>query len=372
MELFHAAKQWATRPADERFDSLEEMHEATLAYRRTAVEAHDVPWKDLRVEAGGEEVYLAGRTGTPAKLTHYSFGQLASRVGAPAKYLRELPPTLAAQNLNHGLKEKGDSDAENAQLMFHRNGTLLLRAVTSTKYERVWNHEVVERLIDFSARHGLVPAQATFDWSQRAAGQDQQGATQLDPNADNALYASDHDMFAFVMSPERSIIDPVGKAMRRGVIVQNSEVGAASLRFMGFMFRDVCCNHIIWGAEEIAEVSLRHVGDIHTRWAGALLSVRKYLDGAASFDEAQMQELRVQIAGSKQEVLDRLFGIRSLGLPMNALEASYDAVVPDEDGDPRSVWGMTQGVTRYSQTLPYAEDRHKIDRAAGKLLQIAF
>ena len=35
MELFHASKQWSTRPADERFANLQEMFDATLAYAKT-------------------------------------------------------------------------------------------------------------------------------------------------------------------------------------------------------------------------------------------------------------------------------------------------------------------------------------------------
>lgn len=369
MQLFHAANQWATRPDDERFDSLEAMHAATLAYAQSAGDAV-VPWNKLGVEAHDGEVFAIGPSGVPARLTHYAFGQLSLRVSAPAGYLRGLPADLAAQNLNHGFRAKGDRT--DAQLLFHTNGDLLLRAATSTRYERVWNHEVVSRLIEFSQRHGLVPAQATFDWANRRPGQDDGGPVQLDPHADRALYASDHDMFAFVMSPNRTIRGPVGDTLRRGVIVQNSEVGAASLKFMGFLFRDLCCNHIIWGAEQIAEIKLRHVGDVHRRWSRAMLDVRKYLDGAASFDEAKVEQMTVEIAGTKDEVLDKLFGIRSLGLSRKALAASYEAVVPGEDGDPKTVWGMVQGITRESQNQAYADDRVAMDRAAGKLLQVQF
>ncbi len=35
--------------------------------------------------------------------THWSFGQLASLVGAPASYLRQLPAPLAGVNLQYGL-----------------------------------------------------------------------------------------------------------------------------------------------------------------------------------------------------------------------------------------------------------------------------
>lgn len=367
MELFHAANQWATRPDDERFDSLEEMHRATKAYADIAVE-QEVPWSDLRTQAIGDEVAINGRTGALVNLTHYAFGQLASRVGAPASYLRALPPTLAAQNLNYGLANKGD--ATKAQLMYHSNGSFLLRAATSTRYTRIWNHEVLARLIVFAQNHGLVPAQATFDWSQRRPGEP--GLDVFPEDADKALYASDHDMFAFIMSPDRSIRGPLGETLRRGVIVQNSEVGASSLRFMGFLFRDVCANHIIWGAESIAEVSLRHVGDANERWQHAMVEMRRYLDSAGSITEDELARMRVRIAGTKDEVLDKLFGIRSLGLSRKTLDASYDAVVEDEDGDPRSVWGFVQGVTRVSQREAYAEDRQALDRAAGKILQRAF
>lgn len=361
MELFHAHNQWATRPDDERFGSLEEMHRATLEYAQSARKAN-VAWSDLRVEAQGDQLSLVGKTGIPAVLTNYAFGQLSSRVSAPASYLRELPATLAAQNLNHGLKNRGTGTA---QLLFHTNGRLLLRAATSEQYSRIWNHEVVARLIEVSARHDLIPGQQTMDWSTGSL-------AELDPSAPKALYASDHDLFAFLMSRDRTLVDPVGKTLRRGVIVVNSEVGDKSLKFLGFYFRDVCCNHIIWGAEQLAEISLRHVGSIHQRFIDAQVQVRRYLDGAASLDTAKFQQLTVQISDTKEAVLDRLFGIRSLALPRKTLAAAYDAVDPEQDGDPRTVWGFAQGITRHSQNTPYADERTQLDRAAGRLLDMAF
>lgn len=71
-------------------------------------------------------------------------------------------------------------------------------------------------------------------------------------------------------------------------------------------------------------------------------------------------------------MLDGLFGMRSLRLGRKALEASYDAVNVAQDGDPRTVWGIVQGMTRHSQTLPYADARTNLDRAAGRVLEITF
>lgn len=363
MELFHASHQWATRPEDQKFNSLQEVYNVTKAYAEQAREKN-VPWSDLRVEASGDaDLQLVGKAGVPANLTHYAFGQLANRVGAPAEYLRKLPPTLAAQNLNHGLKNKGDTSE--AKLLFHSNNQLLLRAATSDVYSRIWNYEVMARLIETADANDLVPARQTFTW----------GGEALAPESERpaALYASDHDMFAFVMSRDRVLTDPVGASLHRGIIVVNSEVGAASLKLMGFYFRDLCANHIIWGAKELAEVSLTHKGNIRGRWINATIQMRKYLDSGSNGDEGKLASLATkQIAGTKDEVLDILFGKRSLGLSRKALGAGYEANKPEQDGDPNTVWGMVQGLTRYSQTIPYADERQALDKAAGKLLEVEF
>ena len=44
----------------------------------------------------------------------------------------------------------------------------------------------------------------------------------------------------------------------------------------------------------------------------------------------------------------------------------------DVDGDPRTAWGLAQGVTRLSQAQPNASARVALDRAAGKVLEVAF
>jgi len=362
MELYHATKQWSERPADERFQSLDVMLATTKAYADAAA-TKEVPWVDLRVEAVDADLSLVGKAGVPARLTNYAFKQLAARVKAPAQYLAALPATLAAQNLNHGLKNKTDGTA---QLLFHENGTLVLRAATSEQYERIWNYEVIQRLIDLSQKQDLEPARQTFNWSDAEMSSEQIAA------APRSLYASDHDMFAFLMSRTKDVTDPMGQTLRRGVIVTNSEVGDCSLGVMGFWFRDVCANHIIWGAQNLATIRIAHRGEIRSKFFDAEVQVRRYLDADTSFETAAFTQVMKRIASTKDEVLDTLFGKRSLGLTRTALDASYDAVQVEQDGDPRTVWGMAQGITRYSQQTPYADKRTELDRAAGKLLTTAF
>src|SRR3546814_429 len=63
----------------------------------------------------------------PVAPTHWSFGQLAGIVGAPATYLRQLPAPLAGINLQYGLTSYR---AEQVKTLEVENGRIELRAVT--------------------------------------------------------------------------------------------------------------------------------------------------------------------------------------------------------------------------------------------------
>jgi hypothetical protein len=356
MNLFTAHKQWATRPEDERFPSLEAMDAACRAYAHQAKTAA-VRVEDLHTQVLGDDVVLTGKTGQPAQLTTWAFGQLASKVGAPASYLQKLPPQLAAQNLNYGLERYADK-TEKASLLLHANGSLLCRAVLSPAYTRIWNYEVTERLLEWQA----------YGW--RPAVPDIRKSIGDFP----ALYASNHDMFAFIMNDSAIITDPLTKKpLKRGYIVGNSEVGGGSIWGMRFKYFEMCGNHIIWDASDVVELRARHVGNVRGRWDTWRYELTKYANESASNEEAKIASMqRLEIADSKEGVLDKLFSIRSLGLSRKTLEAGYDAVVRLEDGAPNTVWGMVQGLTRHSQTMPYADARTAIDKGAGKLLEMSF
>ena len=392
MNIFKASSQWSSRPADERFESLQDLFNATKAYAASAVEKR-TEFGDLRVEAAGGEVKLVGRQGIPARLTHWAFGQLCQRVGAPASYLRDLPATLAAQNLNHGLASRIEKVASEslANLLFHKNGDWLLRSILTDSYTRIWNWEIAERLLDLEARFGWTPAKPTTHWGAETIGTCiicQGTGKSISPETNEegpcnyckgtgrelpALYASDHDLFAFLVNHELTVEEKGSDgALFKGVIVENSEVGASSLKLSKFLGREICGNHIIWGTSKVVDLSIRHVGNAHSKWNGYISAVRQYADESVSEIEAKIATAKVKlIAATKDEVLDALFGKRqSHGLSRTTLEAGYDAVNQEQDGDPNTVWGFVQGLTRHSQTFGYADKRTDVDRAAGKILDL--
>ena len=357
--IMKASTEWSTRPADQRYSTVEDLHAACTRYReraRTAV----VPFKALHATAVDGEVILNGRTDRTAHLTHWSFGQLAARAGAPAGYLRDLPAPLAADCINHGLATRTDGDGteDKATLLFDVNGEMTARAITSDQYTRIWNADITQRLVALKAQGTWQEAPAAFDGSR-------------------GQYASDRDMFSFFVDNNRRIFETLpGGGLSRGFMVWNSEVGAAVFGIMAFLYEYICGNHRIWGASEIKEVRLRHVGNADEKaFAKMAVELREYAEGSATEDEAKILRARQYTFGaSKEEVLDTVFGLRIGGLSLARIDKAYDLAVEREGwyGDPRSAWGLAGGLTEIARDLPHAEERVAVDRAAGKVMEVAF
>ena len=384
MELFKASNQWANRPDDERFSSLDELHTAVSSYRDSARTA-TVPFDSLRTEARDGEVLLVGKSSVPARMTNWSFGQLAGAIGAPANYLRELPATLAVQNLNHGLAKT--TDRTDRQVLFHQNGDLLTRALTSEKYTRIWNSDITSRLLTLPEQGWQVPPARPAREGQagsrpateadvlRGHNHASLGISVGDMIAPAGLYASDHDMFAFMVQNDRRITEPGNPdGLARGFFVSNSEVGAASFAITRFLYREVCGNHIVWGAKQVSEIRIKHIGAADDKaFAEIKGELIKYADESASDEEARIRAaMNFSLGATKDEVLDRLFSLKSLGISRTNLNAAYDQTVENENVSPNTAWGMAQGMTRLSQLSQFAEARVGLDRAAGRILSIAF
>jgi len=371
MELFAASRQWANRPADERYNDIQTAYDQALHYAHNSAERKDIDPSTIRAQAIDDEVKLVGRGGIPTDLTHFAFGQLASRIGAPAGYLRELPATLAVQNLNHGLAAKfgtaNNPNPENGSvnILAHSNGKQVIRAITSDRYERIWNHEVFERLLAFKDAGWDTPV--AFEHADRPVWGESNG------EHEKTIYVSDHDLFAFLVNNNYRLAEKGNNAgLGRGFFVSNSEVGAGALKITTFLYRFVCSNHIVWGAKDVAKLSLRHVGDIRRRFQSFSAELTKYANESASEDEAKIVSAQNTIlGGTKDEVLDEVFKRLRGQVSQKLIARGYELAAENEstDGNPHSVWGTVQGLTRASQETQYGDERVKIDNAAAKLLE---
>ena len=398
--LNQASTEWAERPADQRFWTLDEMHAATTRSRRASTEAV-VDLESARIGHGlgnGEMLLVDEHRNAPvpcSRLTNYAFGQLCRTFEAPASYLRTLPVELAVDCLEDGRKRwLGGGPSSTRQLLYQDSdpvrqddGTGLpqttLRAATSERYIRVWNSEIVQRLLGLqdegwrvpparpveadSARTRLATEKDVIDYGHESALTVKVG----DLIGPAGLYASDHDMFAFLVHPDVVIEDgesPGG--LRRGTMIRQSEVGDCAIWKLDFLFNTVCGNHIVWGAQDVTETRVRHTGSsVQERWVAMVQSISEYAQGSASEQESQIQSAKELILGeSREEVMDLLFGKRMLG--KRDAGAAYDLAASFESvhGNPRSAWGMVQGVTRLSQKTGHTDRRAALDIAAGKIL----
>jgi hypothetical protein len=368
-----AQSQWYSRPADERFTSLEALRDAALADRNASVEKV-VPVADVRAKVAddGRSIVLNGKTNA-AKLTHYAFSQLAGIAGAPAGYMRRLPAPLAAECIQHGLTVLEEEKRREAHKLYLRvprlaDGTpdlaeLTAKAITSKDYARIYDHELAERLIRVQQSH---PAwHLPLDWTQKPSG----------------AFRGDRDMFVLMVDGGSIVEDPTirmdssngpdARAMFRGMILRNSEVGHCALSLMTFQFRVVCGNLMIWGAENVRTIRRRHVGQSHSLMARIQDGVRAaelFAARPASQDEAAIRLLAVTELGKDRDAV--IDAGKDAGLTAPVARHAYELAEAYEE-NPRSVWGYAQGITRASQlaTDGHQDERIEIDRIAGAMLQ---
>lgn len=391
--LMGAHNQWASRPNDERFWGLRDMGEAMLNVRASGKE-RTAPTNAIRAVAhqfpglDSPDLCVTGTNGVPVTLTHWSGGQLCRYVDAPADYIRALPAPLAAECINHGMREHRKN--ETASLLINRNPdqSLTLRSLTTDRYSRLWNTDILTALRP-AAEHGWMvpPARPVRDdpRARRATledivpGQDSFGLSVKvgDLIAPAGCYASDRDMFVFMVNPQR-IIDVDGSdGLMRGFFVWNSEVGAGAFKVQCFYLEAVCGNHIVWGAKGVQTLRLVHKGKNFSSIGYKLnRELRAMSNRDASEERNMVTAARNYVLGKdKAETVDTVFGNRNIGLSKNVIEMAYNEAGVWEHtakAPPTTAWGLAHGLTRYSQTVPYADQRASIDAGAGKLLQLAY
>jgi hypothetical protein len=379
-----AHRQWSQRPADERFWNLKDLHNHVQTIRERSTET-PTGLDTLRVEATANDDLMLSRGGGKLGFTNWSFSQLCRRVGAPASYLHDLPATLTANCLNASIKkENAENGTDNKiKLLHYQNGSNRLRAVTGPDYCRIWNGDVTSRLVRLSEEQGWrnPPTRtggAKGEASRVATAADCMGASFVQPGdmiSPGGLYASDRDMFAFLVDPTKVVDDGSEHGLYRGFFAQNSEVGDCSWVLTFFLFRGTCGNHIIHGGKLLREIRIRHVGTANDRAATALKAqLTEYANASVDGEEQMIRNAKhFSIGPNKEEVLDTLFGLKIASRVI--LETSWDRAIEnstvDVDGSPDTAWGFAQALTRYSQTIPYTDKRTELDRAAGKVLALA-
>lgn len=351
LNLYDAYAQWASRPADEGFSSLASLYDYTNNRKLSShQELVAIDRIGLR-EAPSGGIVMNG-SGHPTRLSNWSFGQLSALAGAPAKYLRKLAPDLACDCLHYGLNAKRQECnvlIRESQSNEKTGKDRLAAAFTSSSYGRIWDADVVEQLME---------AVEGTDWHV---------PRDHDENSPSGLYASDRDMFAFMVSDEHPIQAGNSK-LGRGFFCWNSETGSASFGLATFLYNYVCGNHIVWGAEEFNELRIIHKRSSPYRFrVDAIPLLNKFVASRSLESDIKSmvnRAMETATANSLDETLKRYQGKR---FTKKEIESAWEAGI-NQGEDVTTVWGMVQGLTAVARDLPHIDKRVNLERRASALL----
>jgi len=357
--LMQASRQWATRPADERFTSLLELRDSVRARKHSSAQKTLSSRSIMARPADGGGLEIVGPGGVPVGVTNWGFGQVAERAAAPAGYLRTLPAELAADNINYGLQKR---DIEDVQLLLRRRPHgVELSAVNGPRYGRVWDADVsdalVQRFGDGITGDFTVPGEF--------------GKAVTVTNQNTTLYASDRDMFVFLADEKNRVEIPDrrnGKSgsLARGFFVWNSEVGAGTLGIATFLFDYACSNRIVWGAERFKEIRIRHTASAPDKFLHEVApALERYSESAtASITDALAAARNARVDNALEFLLKNRFSKSQAVAVMSAHEA--------EEGRPiETLWDVSTGITAHAKSVTYQDARIDLERRAGDILDLA-
>lgn len=367
------SSEWFSRPDDEKFLSLSDLY-ASVKGRAERSRTRTVESAAIRVEAHRDDpeklALVLPDAEAPVAPTHWSFGQLASLVSAPAAYLRQLPAPLAGINLQYGLT---NHRAEQVKTLETEDGRTKLRAVTGPDYGRIYDHELVaavQRIAGDGVGDTRWKVPGVLDWSTGVYN------PMVDVTKDTTtLYASDRDVFLFLVddtNPIEAGMLPDGSPdlFFRGFYCWNSEVGAKTLGIASFYLRAVCQNRNLWGVEDFQEISIRHSKYAASRFAHeAAPALSRFADSSPAPFVQGIRTARERIVARSDE--DRTDFLRKRGFSKTETAKIVETVLAEEGRPPESVFDFVQGITAVARSKPQQDARLAMETRAKTLLERA-
>lgn len=395
LNTMQVSHQWANRPNEERWTSLYDFHNYNMdVYHSSQTKTFALKELSARPVDGdetGKALEIVGPSGKGASVSNWAFNQLVgNRLESYPSMVSKMPAKLASDVINWRIGEVPD---ERLGILINRvteNGlvtvdtaakqSLLIRAVTSEGYGRIWNYQVTLPLVD---RFGDA---LTGDWTVPGI----RGKALTEVTKENTtIFGSDKDMHVMLADEKNKLIIPNRRngqsgELSRGFIVSNSEVGGGTLYVAFFTYDYLCGNRIIWGLEDSFEIRLRHSKTAPDRWLDEIApAIENYGKVKASKFEDRL------LLAQATKVNDKVMTVKGEGktyLVPETLESSLKKTLPqvtqklivgiakafdDEENRPmETVWDEVTAITAYAKSIPYTSERIPVERAGGKLLEL--
>lgn len=368
--LTKASNEWWKRPADERFLDLEELFAATKA-RAEASESAVIGHGQLRPvvieDADGRPLGVETTASISAghemlQLTDWSLGQICSRAKVPSRLVRDFAENvpggahLMCAILEQGLANlaprdesmlyvRSDFDAEEAQMM----------ALTGSTYGRIFDYQVVD---------AVMAANEDGRWKVPAA-----SYTHDDPRRATTLYASDRDVFIFLVNEDNPIEvrTPHGmRSLKRGFFVENSEVGAGVFGLTTFFYDFVCDNRMVWGADGVNELRIRHTSGAPERFKReGRKALDQYVEQTGEETKQRLEKAaEFKVGRSEDDVVDWL---RKRGFNTGTSKKIMQKA-REEEGGAETAWQLANGLTAMARGIEQTDKRVDAERKVSRIL----
>ena len=349
-------REWASRPADEKWLSLTALHAFLYGLSETSRRGK-ISTSDLEVLPKGDDIVLR-TNGKDLALNNWSAKQLSALSGIPAA-MYEQPADLLARNFNWGLRSR---ESEDLQLLATRRASdWQVRAMTGPTYGAIENHEVIKALMD------QVGDGVTGNW--RVPGI---RGTKLETvtKENTTIFGGDQDIFVFLADEENRVSvkarrDGKPGTLARGFYITNSEVGSGKARIGLYLYDFLCANRIIWGMEQFEEIAIRHTSGAPFRWLSeAKPKIEAFVEASAKPMEAKIQAAQQHMLGSGDQIADFLNRRFTKSQTVNMM-----AVHVEEEGRPVATrWDAVTAATAYAKVIPHQNERFMIEKKAGEML----
>lgn len=308
--------------------------------------------KRIQFKLSGEEVEF--------EPTELCLGQIADRVGIPAKYADRMiasAPSLLATNVNHWFQK----NPERRMLRTLRNGSDVARAFLSDRYRPLDNADIAEKVLPRMIDMGLEVKSCAV--------------------TETRLYIQ-------AVSPRmQAEVPKVGDTVQAGVILSNSEVGCGSLNMSHLIYTLRCTNGMV--AEKI--VKQNHVGRKGTGGLGELFNgdeaQEMFSDETRKLDDAAFwakvnDMMKAMLSPERFKALIENLGRTTqveVEKPSEVLEVMTErfgwAVSEKESvlehlikGGDLTQYGLLNAVTRTAQDLPSYDRAIEFERMGGQIM----
>lgn len=293
---------------------------ASVLARRSADFADEiVDVRDVRMDP--EDGSLAvGSSRYPVQ--PHALTQLGTKLGIPAGYLQRCEPDLRANNVNRWLEELDGP----VMLRYDRAE---VRAILSTRYRPLDNHEVVNAML------GVLPENTRLRFELTAARMEVQ------------LVGNEND-----------------GSLRDGLHLTNSEVGAASVSLSALIYRGICLNGLIMGHGRYTW-SKRHIGatDLHHAFNEQV----PHLIEASAEARTAFKGTTSVVVNEHEKAFERIVERYQLTKPQHAAITQAYAEEPGV-----SLYHIINAVTRAGNHPELAlEPRRQLQEVGGRMLELA-